>query len=305
VRQAALLSRRTLRAETRAVRDRLLLLLGAALFSTGGAAIKATAIDGFALAGLRSGVAAVVLLALLPAARRGMHARLAPVAVAYAATLVLYVLANKATTSASAILLQSTAPLYLLLLGPFLLRERVGRRELGLFAAVAAGMLLCFLDATEASATAPAPALGRVLGACSGLTWALTLFGLRWAASRGAANGGLACVVAGNLLACAVGLAVAWPLASLRTAGAADVLVLGWLGAFQIGAAYVCVTAGLRRVPAFEASLLLLAEPVLNPIWAWLAHGERPGAWTLAAGVLILGASLLAARAPRPAPATG
>ena len=44
----------------------------------------------------------------------------------------------------------------------------------------------------------------------------------------------------------------------------------------------------LTRVPAFEASLLLLLEPVLNPVWAWLAHGERPGGWSLAGGALIL-----------------
>jgi drug/metabolite transporter (DMT)-like permease len=278
-----------------AFRARLLLLLGAVLFSTGGAAIKACAVDGFALAAWRSGIAALVVLVFVPQARRGMSLRVVPVAVAYAATLVLFVLANKATTAASAILLQSTAPLYLIVLGPLLLRERVGVREMWLFAAVAAGMALCFVDPIDPSATAGAPALGRILGAAGGLTWALTLLGLRWTGAGGA-RGGMACVLLGNGLALAAGLALAWP---PQAVGGGDLLLLGWLGAFQIGAAYLCVTAGLAHVPAFEASLLLLAEPVLNPIWAWAVHGERPGPWTIAAGGLILGASLWAARPRR------
>ena len=63
----------------------------------------------------------------------------------------------------------------------------------------------------------------------------------------------------------------------------------------------------MRRVPAFEASLLLLLEPVLNPVWAWLVHGERPGAWSLAGGALILAATAvktwLDARRPPPSSA--
>jgi drug/metabolite transporter (DMT)-like permease len=46
-------------------------------------------------------------------------------------------------------------------------------------------------------------------------------------------------------------------------------------------------------VPALEASLILLIEPVLNPVWAWLVHGERPGTWSLLGGALILTAATL------------
>ena len=59
-------------------------------------------------------------------------------------------------------------------------------------------------------------------------------------------------------------------------------------------------TEALRDARFPRAStLILMAEPVLNPIWAWTFHGERPGPWTLAAGVLILGASLASARRRR------
>ena len=48
-----------------------------------------------------------------------------------------------------------------------------------------------------------------------------------------------------------------------------------------------------RHAPKLIASLLLMLEPVLNPVWAWAIHGERPGAWALAGGAAILGATLL------------
>ncbi len=51
---------------------------------------------------------------------------------------------------------------------------------------------------------------------------------------------------------------------------------------------YVLVTVAIRSVPALEAALLVLLEPALNPVWAWLVHGERPGTWSLCSGTLIL-----------------
>ena len=105
------------------------LVAAALLFSTGGAAIKWVDFGAMQIAGLRSGIAAFALLLLLPAARRGWSWRTAVVAVGYAATLVLFVVANRLTTAANTIFLQSTAPLYLLLLGPWLLKEPIHRRD--------------------------------------------------------------------------------------------------------------------------------------------------------------------------------
>jgi drug/metabolite transporter (DMT)-like permease len=68
--------------------------------------------------------------------------------------------------------------------------------------------------------------------------------------------------------------------------------VILYLGVVQIGLAYVLVTRAIRYVPAFEATAVLLLEPVMNPVWAWLVHREKPGAWALAGGLLILSATL-------------
>ena len=65
-----------------------------------------------------------------------------------------------------------------------------------------------------------------------------------------------------------------------------------YLGICQIGLAYLFMTRSVRIVPALEASLLLLVEPVLNTLWAWLLHDEVPGAWARAGASLILLATL-------------
>src|SRR3954462_1333030 len=109
--------------ESSPLNSRLLVLAAAALFSTGGAAIKATSLTAWQVASLRSTVAIAALLVLLPRARRRPTASMLAVGVAYAATLILFVVATKLTTAADAIFLQDTAPLYVLLAAPFLLGE--------------------------------------------------------------------------------------------------------------------------------------------------------------------------------------
>lgn len=278
---------------SRRASHRLLLVAAAVLFSTGGAAIKATTLASWQVACFRSGVAALALVALLPAARRGWEWRIWPVGVAYAATLTLYVLANKLTTAANAVFLQATAPVYMLAVGPLLLKERVRVGELRYLAVAALGMTLFFVGSERAVATAPDPAAGNVLAAISGVTWALIIAGLRWIGKRTPSGAfSLAPVVAGNLLVFAVCLPMALPVTRLAPV---DIQAIGYLGVVQIGLAYVCMTRAMREVPALEASLLMLAEPVLNPVWAWLLHGERPSGGALAGGSLILAATALKA----------
>lgn len=270
--------------------NRLLLLAAAALFSTGGAVIKAASISSWQVASFRSAIAAVALALLVPGARRGWTWKLLPVAIAYGGTLVFFVLATRLTTSANAIFLQSTAPLYLLLVAPLLLHEKIRGADVLFIGAVAAGMAMVLLGGEHAVASAPNPSLGNRFGAASGLCWALTMTGLRWLGRHGAENSAVPAVVAGNLVAFLAALPMALPVAHV---GAADILVLLYLGIFQIGLAYFFVTRAIRHVPAFEATALLLLEPALNPVWTWLVHHERPGASAIGGGLLILTATLV------------
>jgi drug/metabolite transporter, DME family len=271
-----------------AAKARLQLIGAAVLFSTGGAAIKAAAFTGWQIASLRSGIAALALLLMIPAARRGWTARTLLVGVAYAGCLILFVLANRLTTAANTIFLQSTAPLYLLVLAPWLLKEPVRRQDLGFMLAIGLGLMLFFVGVEQPVATAPDPVTGNLLALASGFCWALAVCGLRWLTAKEGRGSPLAAVVSGNLTAFLISLPFALPVGSHSIT---DWSLIVYLGVFQIALAYVLVTSAINHVPALEASLLLLIEPVLNPLWAWLIQGEVPGVWALLGGAIILGAT--------------
>jgi DME family drug/metabolite transporter len=95
-------------------------------------------------------------------------------------------------------------------------------------------------------------------------------------------------VVSGNLTAFLVSLPLALPVGSHSLT---DWTIILYLGVFQIALAYVFVTKAIQVIPALEASMILLLEPVLNPLWAWLVQRETPGAWALLGGAIILGAT--------------
>jgi drug/metabolite transporter (DMT)-like permease len=228
-------------------------------------------------------------LILVPAARRGWNWRVLPAGLAYASTLILFVLSNKLTTAANAIFLQSTAPLFLLLIGPLLLKEAIHVSDIRLIAGVATGMAMFFAGSEPSRLTAPDPVRGNELAALSGLTWALTIAGLRWMGKRTEGSGSIATVVAGNLLVCAVVAPVALPISAVTMQ---DIAAVAYLGIVQIGLAYWCLTRAIRHISAFEAATLILLEPALNPVWTWMLHGERPSRWAIAGGGLILGATL-------------
>ena len=290
--------------------SRLQVLGAALLFSTGGFAIKSCDLGGWQVASFRCGVAALAIWLLIPAARRRWRRGEVMVGCAYAATLVFYAVSTKLTTAANAIFLQSAAPLYILVLAPWWLGERASRRDLGFAAAMAAGLVLVLSGQDAAVATAPDPARGNLLGALAGGCWALTVIGLRRLSDEARTSGAtasesgrsLVALVAGNVIGFVVTLPLAlgvgqaevpplWGTSNGTTIDGVDWAWIVFLGVFQIGLAYLLLTAGLRKIPAFEASLLLLAEPVFNPIWTWLAHGEIPSASAILGGVLILGAT--------------
>jgi drug/metabolite transporter (DMT)-like permease len=205
--------------------------------------------------------------------------------------MVLFVIANKLTTAANTIFLQYTSPLYVMLAGPWLLEERVRPRDVAFFAIVAASLTLFFVDVPVHMETAPRPVAGNALALLSGVFWAATTVGLRWMARPGHGGAPVATAVAcGNLIAFLACLPLAGPIPDIS---ARDLTIVLYLGGFQIVGAYAFLTLGLQVLPALEASLLMLLEPVLNPVWAWLVHGERPGPWALVGGTVVLGATAL------------
>jgi drug/metabolite transporter, DME family len=271
-------------------RARLQLVAAAVCFSTAGAALKACQLDAWEVASFRAAIAGVTVFALVPAARHGLGARAALVAIPYTATALLFVLSNKMTTAASTIFLQTTSPLYIALLGPLLLREKTRRRDVVSMAVLAAGLALVLAGTPAAGRTSPRPGLGNALALGCGFTVAVMMMGLRRLARHEEEDQAAApaAVVLGNALTFGVALSFALPIGPARPA---DWAILGFLGVVQIGAGYALMLAGLRHVPVLEATLLMFIEPVLSPVWAWLVHGEDPGALVVAGGAVILGAT--------------
>jgi len=205
-----------------------------------------------------------------------------------------FIIANKLTTSANAIFLQDTAPLYVLLLSPLVLRERPSRGELAAVPVFLLGLSLFFLDQLN-----PGQFWGNVVALGSGVAFALCILGLRAVGAEGSSV-----LVWGNLIA---GFSVLLPALGGPSPTALDLGMLVFLGVFQLGLAYTLFQRGLRETPAVEASLLILLEPVLNPVWTFLFTGERPGPWALVGGAIILLATawrtLLGARGGEAPPA--
>lgn len=263
-------------------------LLAGSLFATAGALIKFCAFPSLQSAALRGGIAAITLFLLLPEARRLPPLRVWLLLPAHFAATSLFVIANTLTFSASAIFLQSTAPLWIALLAPMVLRERSLSRDRWTLVGIGLGMLCCFLAPREHAATAPNPPLGDWLAVISGVGYALLLLGMRAGAQSGTAGQISAWGNLCNLPICL--LLMPFFAQSPMVGGGQDWLVVSLLGVFQVGCAYALLTRAFLSLPVVQVSLLLMIEPALNPVFAWLAHGEVPHWLVWLGGTLIVGA---------------
>jgi drug/metabolite transporter (DMT)-like permease len=260
----------------------LLLIVTSVLWSLGGVLIKSVDWPSMAKAGARSAFAVLVLWAWLRRPQFTWSRLQVGAAVAYAVVVTLFVVANDRTTAANAIFLQYTAPIYVALLGPWLLGEHPRRLDWLCIALALAGIALTFRD--EFSATG---VLGNLAGLGSGLAFGIMAMLLRRQkdASPGSA------LLLGNLLTAAIGL----PFGFGKMPGAPEWAALAVLGIIQLGLAYVLYSIAIRHVTALEAIVITMLEPILNPIWVALRQHEVPGPWSLAGGALVLGAVLLRA----------
>jgi drug/metabolite transporter (DMT)-like permease len=267
------------------MRSAVLAVAGAALlWSSGGLFIKLAPLPPLAVAFGRSLIAGAFYLAVF---RPDLRAARWSTAASYAGCIVSFVVATKLTTAANAIFLQYAAPAYVLLLSRWLLQETLRPLDLGCVALSLLGMSLFFAGKVEAG-----QALGNALGVVSGVFFALTIVFLRRDARDGRGDA-LPSTALGNLLAAAVTLPFAAGSFSGLTWTGAGVLL--YLGVVQLGVAYWLFARGVRRVPAAEASLISMLEPVLNPLWVLMGTGEKPGPWALAGGAIVLGAVVVRA----------
>lgn len=260
-----------------------LLLMVAALWSLGGVLIKSVDWNPVAIAATRSAIAIPIVLLFAGLPRRRFSALQWGGAVAYAATVLLFVAATRMTTAANAIFLQYTAPIYVALLAPWLLGERSRRSDWAVIAVALAGIGLFFVDQLSTRGL-----WGNILALASGVAFGCMVLLLR----KERDGQPMQVVLLGNVLTALIGIPViarvGWPEPS-----AWGPLLL--LGVVQLGLAYILYSIAIRRVSALGATLITMIEPVLNPLWVMLAMGELPGPWSMAGAALVLGAVLIRA----------
>ncbi len=254
------------------------LLLGAAiLFSTAGFLIKLIQLPALAVAGGRSAFAALFILACIRRPKFTWSATQIGCALAYCGTVVFFVMANKTTTAANAILLQYTAPMYIALLGSWLLQERTTALDWATIGLVLLGMMLFLLDGLSAGNW-----LGNVIALISAACYALMTILLRKQKDASPYES----VLLGNLLTALIGL----PSLVAARPSLNSWLGLLLMGFFQLGLAYVLFAKATRHVTAMEIVLITAIEPILNPLWVVLTIGERPSLLALIGGMIVLGA---------------
>lgn len=231
----------------------------------------------------RSAIAAATLwLVRRPSLRRITRAEWGA-AVALAATTGLFILSNKLTTAANAILIQYSAPVWIALLGAWFLGERASRLDWITIFLVLGGITLFFFEQLTLDHVA-----GNLVALGAGVAFAFSAMSLRKVALANLDP--LRSLLLGNLLGAVIGA----PFMALHAPPEAT----GWLALLGLGIgqqaiAYLCYAWAIRHATALEAMLIPVIEPILSPLWVALAIGERPGAWALVGGLVVVGAVTL------------
>jgi len=249
-------------------------------WSLGGLCIKFIPWSAMSIIGMRAVLAAVVFAVF----RRGIKVELTKgnllAAVCLSTTTILFVFANQLTTAAAAVLLQFTAPVFILLLQYIFYRKRPKRSELLAVSVTIAGMILFFADDLDAGNV-----LGNTLAIISGLSFAGVFFFNKRPDTKPEHS-----IMLGFMIN-----SVLWTPFIFFDPGVASVTAdpAAWgfvvlMGVVQVGFAYVFFSVGIKRTSALLACLIVALEPVLNPIWVALFTPERPGRFAIAGGIVIV-----------------
>lgn len=268
--------------ENRRINPLFLVLIAVLLWSTGGLFIKLTdgRLDAFQVTFFRSLFAAITVVILTRKDGLKINGFGILTSIIYAALLFLFVWATKKTTAANAIFLQYTAPIYILILAPFIIGEKFRMRDLVTVVIVLAGMSLFFVGKLEIS-----DYQGNIAALCSGVFLGLYILLLKHPRAEGF-NPTIA-VIYGNLLLAV--LTAPSGIAALPIMTLMDWAAVIFLGVIQIGISYVLFIKGVRGgTRPLDASLIGFIEPLLNPVWVFLFVGERPSQWAILGAFIVI-----------------
>ena len=253
------------------------LVITAIMWSLGGLLIKSVDTNPMAIAGVRSGISAVIILAATGKPKLNWSFAQIGAALSYTGMVLLFVAATKNTTAANAILIQYTAPVYVAFLSAWFLKERVKLLDWLTIAVVMGGMILFFVDDLSMEGV-----LGNLLAAGSGVCFAFFTVLMRMQKE----GSPIESVLLGNIITAVIGI----PFVFTDMPGTAGWINLVVLGVVQLGLPYILYSKAIKHVTALEASLIPVIEPMLNPVWVLLFIGEVPGLWALVGGIIVVAA---------------
>ena len=256
----------------------LCVFLASVCFSLGGLFIKLIPWQALAINGARNLIGAAVIGVYLLISRHKLVFS-GPVllgALSMIGVTTLFALANKMTTAANAIVLQFTAPVFVILLMALIFHEKPRRIDLIACAAVLLGVCLFFIDGIRAGNLA-----GNAVAVLSGVCYAGVFM-----MNTGKNADAISSCFLGQL---AAGI-IFTPLCARETDFSAPVLlaVLA-LGAVQVGGAYILFSLGIKKTPPTAASLITGMEPIMNPLWVALFYGESVSRLSLVGSVIVVG----------------
>lgn len=261
----------------------LAVIVASALWSTGGLFIKLTHWNPVAIAGSRSLVAALVLLAYGGKPKfRKTKAQIYGT-ISYASMVLCFVVSNKLTTSANAILLQFTAPIFVAILGFWILKEKVYRHDIISIIIVFLGMMLFFVGDVDKGSI-----IGNLVAILSGLSLAGVTVSLRMQKD----GSGIETTIFGNILTFLVSI----PFILKGLPDTRSLIIVVIMGIFQLGIPYIFYTNSVKYLSALDAILLTVVEPLLNPVWVFIFAGEKPSIYAIIGGAIVIIAVLVRGR---------
>ena len=258
-------------------RARLCLLFAAVLWSLAGIFIKFLSLPTLTIVFYRSLFASLFFAFFIRRSIAVPRVALLVSAIAYTAAISAFVSANKITTAANAIALQYTAPMFVFMIVHFLFGEKItGASWISLVSGMLGIAVICAGSAGQPDAA------GVMIALLSGLLFSIYMVSLRFLKQF---NPGTLTFL-NNLICCLILLPLVGSELSLS-------LKEGWIvavmGVVQLGIPDWLFSKGLEQISVQEASLIVLIEPVLNPIWVALIVGELPSGATLVGGLCIVG----------------
>lgn len=259
----------------------LLMVVTAAMWSIGGIFIKLVSWNPLMIAGMRSMISAMVLGGYMVYKRIPFKFCKASMgaAIGLSCSAMLFVMANKLTTAANAIVLQYSAPVFILIITAFLLHKRLEKREIIAVALTMCGIVLFFFDQLS-----PGNVLGNILGILAGVFLAIMFV------SMGEGGDDDSIRMSGILMAHLIAAVIGMPVGTVLTESVTgmEILYVVILGVFQLGIPYVLYAIASRDCPPLACSLIGMLEPLLNPVWVAIFVHEMPGTFAFIGGAVII-----------------